>query len=80
VEATGVREMNTYAITFRDDSSTICIDADNFFVHLMKIDGVLGFSECFAAYNSDNVLWIVKQNKYTEEEVLEQIKQQEAAE
>ncbi len=66
--------MNNYGISFKQHLDTICIEAEDFiiedgFVKLMKMNDE-HYLDCFAAYNSDNVLHIVKQNKYTEEEIL----------
>lgn len=71
--------METFAITFKDDLKTITMEADfyemdNGFISLYKDFSKVDNPEKFASYAAGNVLHIVLQNKYTEEEILKQMK------
>lgn len=70
--------MNTYGISFIDSGETITIQAEYFdikdgFLTLYIMDESIGSYDKFAIYAAGNILHCVKQNEYTEEEVLGQI-------
>lgn len=72
--------LRLYAITFRDSGETIALDAWTYtisegFVRLYRSNPNCSSWSEFAAYNSDNVIQIVEQIRYTPEEILQQIKQ-----
>lgn len=66
--------MNNYGISFLCDMRTIMAEADYFII----ADGMVQLFTCesdkpVAAYNVSNIYHIVKQKKYTEQEVLGEI-------
>ena len=69
--------MAVYGITFRHDGETIAKTAEFYEIKdgfLRLYHDLNGFTEEFAAFASDDILQIVLQNEYSEEEVLNQIK------
>ena len=70
--------MNTYAITFREPSGIIQLRAeyylfDSGFFRFYEInDGTGGFEE-FASLSAVDIVSVVRQNEYTEAEVIAQI-------
>jgi len=66
--------MNNYGISFIRDECTIMVEADWFDIK----DGFIQFFKAvsnkpFAAYNLNNIYYVVLQKKYTEQEVLDEI-------
>ena len=71
--------MNTYGINFIADNETINMEAEYYdlsdgFINLYKDIGSGCDIEVFASYAADNVRWIVLQEKFTEKEVISQVK------
>ena len=69
--------MAVYGITFRHDGETIAKTAGWYEIRdgfLRLYHDLNGFTEEFASFASDDILQIVLQNEYSEEEVLNQIK------
>ena len=70
--------MKTYGISLIRDETTFTIEADFFviengFVQFFRLNE-LGAHEVFSAYRCADVYHVVEQKKYTEPEILEQIK------
>lgn len=70
--------MDSYGVSFKHDNSTIMVEAAYFDIK----DGFLRFykkfehgEDVFSVYDAENIRHCVLQKKYTEEEILEQIKQ-----
>ena len=69
--------MDTYAINFKHDNSTITVEAEYFdikdgFVRLYK--KFTTGEDVFAIYDASNVRHCVLQKKYTQDEIIEQMK------
>lgn len=70
--------MAIYGLTLKDDSPTITVKAEWYevsssFINFYRLleDGT---AEIFASYSCDSVKHCVKQNKYTEDEIMDQLK------